>query len=279
MRLGIVGGGRAAWAFGSTWKNGGGEISGVFLRESSVSQIANALSTNALRLDELAQRSEIILVAVRDDDLAEVSRNVAAAALPTTALFHVSGSKTSAVFEHPRGFSLHPLMALPVFGDAIDFTDRLMVYEGPEETLEIAQLIARRAGARLDRIDAGRKLLYHSAAVLGANCVAALVDASNRLMHEAGLTDRSIRDDVAALALSAIANWVAHDDVTRFTGPASRGDSATISDHLRELERFPEISAVYESIARFLAVTLARDAPHNERYRQLLERFQGRPIP
>ena len=45
------------------------------------------------------------------------------------------------------------------------------------------------------------------------------------------------RDDLAALAQSAIDNWRAHTDARRFTGPAARGDADVIERHLAALAR------------------------------------------
>src|SRR6059058_2472344 len=109
-RLGIAGGGRAAWAFGSAWRRIGWPIAGVWLREESRSAIADLLETPRRELAELADRSELLLIAVSDRAIEDVAERI-----PDTnaILFHASGSLTSV----RGGFSLHPLRALPPVGD------------------------------------------------------------------------------------------------------------------------------------------------------------------
>jgi len=64
MRLGIIGGGRAAWAFGSSWLRIGWPIAGVWLREESHSRIAELLKTKRTDVETLAGDAELLLIAV-----------------------------------------------------------------------------------------------------------------------------------------------------------------------------------------------------------------------
>src|ERR1051325_2841239 len=73
MRLGILGGGRAAWAFGSAWKRIGWPLSGVWLRDESHSHIAELLQTTRMDMPDLARESELLLVAVSDRAIGDVA--------------------------------------------------------------------------------------------------------------------------------------------------------------------------------------------------------------
>jgi predicted short-subunit dehydrogenase-like oxidoreductase (DUF2520 family) len=233
MRLGIIGGGRAAWAFGSTLRRIGWPIEGVATR--SESPIANLLATEATTIATLAERAELILIAVNDRAVAEV-----AASIPPTGaiIFHPSGALTSV----RGGFSLHPLRALPPVGESSDLRDTLLVFEGAHR--EVALRIAAQAGARFAEIAPEHKLLYHAAAVFGSNYVTALLDIAEELIGIDGS-----RDDLAALAESAIANWRAHSGPERFTGPAARGDHEVLERHLAALRERPELAEIYRLLA------------------------------
>ena len=233
-QLGIIGGGRAAWAFGSTWRRIGWPIAGVATR--SPSPIASLLGAPA----EIGGDVDLLLLAVSDRALHEVEIP------PTRAIvFHCSGI-------HPSmrgGFSLHPLKALPPVGEPSDLRDTLLVFEG--EHREVAQEIARAAGARFAEIDAAAKTRYHAGAVFGSNYVAALLDIAQRLIALPGA-----REDIAALARSAIDNWAAHDDARRFTGPAARGDGDVMRAHEAALAASPELAELYRLLAeRIIAAT------------------------
>jgi len=239
MRLGIIGGGRAAWAFGSTWRRIGWPIAGVALR--SESPIARLLDVRMRSTDELANDSDLVLIAVSDRAIGEV-----AASFPQTRaiLFHPSGVLTSM----RGGFSLHPLKALPPAGEPSDLRGSLLVFEGRHR--DIAERIAQAMGARFAEIAPQQKVLYHAAAVFGSNYVAALLDVAEELM---GI--EHARGDIAALAQSAIDNWKRHADSRRFTGPAARGDREVIERHLLALQKDPELAKLYQILAERILAT------------------------
>jgi predicted short-subunit dehydrogenase-like oxidoreductase (DUF2520 family) len=240
MRLGIIGGGRAAWAFGATWRRIGWPIAGVSLREGSASPIASLLDVPQRSAAELANDADLLLLAISDRAIAEIG-----ASLPESRaiVFHPSGSLTAV----RGGFSLHPLRALPPAGEPSDLRDTLLVFEGNHRG--VAKEIADAAGARFAEIAPEKKAAYHAAAVFGSNYVALMLELAQELI---GIDD--VRDDLVALAQSAIANWRDHEDARRFTGPAARGDGETIERHLSALADRPEIFAIYRLLAdRILA--------------------------
>jgi predicted short-subunit dehydrogenase-like oxidoreductase (DUF2520 family) len=227
LRLGIIGGGRAAWAFGSTWRRMGWPIAGISTR--SASPIASLLGAPAT----IGGDADLLLLAVSDRALHEVP-------IPETGaiVFHCSGVHTAI----HGGFSLHPLKALPPVGEPSDLRDTLLVFEGAHR--QVAQEIARAARARFAEIAPEAKARYHAGAVFGSNYAAALLDIAAELIALPGA-----RDDIAALAHSAIENWRTHDDARRFTGPAARGDAEVLERHLAALAGSPELAEIYRLLA------------------------------
>ncbi len=231
-KLGIIGGGRAAWAFGSTWRRIGWPLAGVATRsESPIAALLGAPS--------VIEEADLLLLAVSDRALHEIE-------IPETRaiVFHCSGIHTSIY----GGFSLHPLKALPPVGEPSDLRDTLLVFEGTHR--EVAQEIAQAAGARFAEIDPAVKVRYHAGAVFGSNYVAALLDIAQDLIALGGA-----RDDIAALARSAIDNWRSHDDARRFTGPAARGDAAVLERHMAALADRPELVEIYRLLAARIVAT------------------------
>ena len=244
MRLGILGGGRAAWAYGSSWRRIGWPIDGVWLRDESLSQLPELLGVPRKRIADLD--ADLLLIAVSDRAVGEV-----AAMIPSGAVvFHASGALPSV----RGGFSLHPLRALPPVGEPSDLRDALLVFEG--QHAEIAKSIADAVGARFAEIAAEDKARYHAAAVFGSNYVAAMLDIAERFI---GIDDA--RDDLAALARSAIENWRAHTDSRRFTGPAARGDAAVLEQHVAALAGDAQVTEIY----RLLAAEIARSILASEK--------------
>jgi len=245
MRLGILGGGRAAWAFGSAWKRIGWPLSGVWLRDASHSHIPELLETARMDMPDLARDSELLLIAVSDRAIGEVG-----AAIPETEalVFHASG----ALLSVRDGFSLHPLKSLPPVGEGSDLEGTLLVFEGQHK--RTAKLIAAAVGARFAEVAPEQKARYHAAAVFGANYVAAALEIAERLMAKAGVED--VREDLVALAASAIENWRRHHDARRFTGPAARGDREVMQRHVEALRDEPQLAQIYELLAAEVAGSL-----------------------
>lgn len=233
--LGIIGSGRAAWAFASTWRRIGWPISGIATRGAEW-DIAPRKT-----IEELAATSDILLVAVSDRAIEEVE-----ATIPDTdaIIVHPSGALPSL----RGGFSLHPLKALPPVGEPSDLAGTLLVFEGAHR--EVAHQIAETAGARFAEISRELKTRYHAGAVFGSNYVAALLDMAEELIGISG-----VREDLAALAHSAVDNWLAHTGGRRFTGPAARGDDAVIERHLAALRDRSELAEVYRLLAAHIVAT------------------------
>lgn len=249
MRLGIVGGGRAAWAFGRSWQAAGQPLSGVLLRETSLSRLPDLLGIPRLPLETLLTKSDVVLAAVSDDSLPSLASRLANAP-PSAAIFHASGSLPSSIFgSHPLRFSLHPLRALPLPGQPVSLEGALLTFEGTSAARTPASAIGAALSARMIEIDPQNKLLYHSAAVLGANDVAALLEVATEVMERAGVAPGLARQSLADLARSAIAIWEHAAGPERFTGPAARGDQSLIRRHLDALAPFPEAAELYRLLA------------------------------
>jgi predicted short-subunit dehydrogenase-like oxidoreductase (DUF2520 family) len=241
LKLGLIGGGRAAWAYGSSWRRVGLPIAGAWLRSESTSRLPELLETPRLSLAGLAASSDLLLVAVTDRAIA----GVAASIPPTSAIiFHASG----AIGSVRGGFSLHPLRALPPVGEPSDLRGTLVVFEGAHR--ELATSIAARLHARFAEVSEGNKPLYHAGAVFGANYVAVMLDIAERLMSRAGV--ENARDDLVALAESALANWRHQEGPRRFTGPAARGDEEVVERHRRLLAGDPQLEQLYGLLADYI---------------------------
>ena len=247
--LGILGGGRAAWAYGSAWRRIGWPIDGVWLRAESKSKLPELLAAPRKTLDAL--HADLLLIAVSDRAIDEVAALISGGQAPSPVrtgeapvlhknpiIFHASGAKASV----RDGFSLHPLKALAPVGEPSDLDDALLVFEGNRR--DVAESIASNIGARFAIVSKDEKARYHAAAVFGSNYIAALLDIAQR-----NIGIENVRDDLAALARSAIDNWRAHDDARRFTGPAARGDDEVIERHLLALAGDERAAEIYRLLA------------------------------
>jgi predicted short-subunit dehydrogenase-like oxidoreductase (DUF2520 family) len=148
----------------------------------------------------------------------------------TTTVVHLSGSLgLDALGAHPRRAAVHPLVPLPngEVGAARLCSGVTFAVAGDAVAHEIAATLGGRTVVVADEDRAA----YHAAACIAANHVVALLGQVERVAVSVGLDlesflplTRAAVDDVAALGAQAA-----------LTGPARRGDWATLSRHLDAL--------------------------------------------
>jgi predicted short-subunit dehydrogenase-like oxidoreductase (DUF2520 family) len=236
----IIGPGRAGTSLAAALSARGWEFAGFLGRQDDL--------TNA------ARGVDVLVIATPDDAIAEV----AAAVVPvvTTTVVHLSGSLgLDALGAHPRRAAVHPLVPLPngEVGAARLCSGVTFAVAGAAVAREIVATL----GGRIVEVADDDRAAYHAAACIAANHVVALLGQVERVAAEVGLDlesflplTRAAVDDVAALGAPAA-----------LTGPARRGDWATLSRHLDAL---PESErAGYQAgaaLATRLAATTATDS-------------------
>jgi predicted short-subunit dehydrogenase-like oxidoreductase (DUF2520 family) len=207
MNITIVGAGRAGTSFYGALAGAGHRVRLVHHDE----------------VDELSG-ADVILLTVPDDRIAEVASRIVPRAGRVVA--HAAGSLgLSVLAPHPRVASLHPLAALPS-GElgARRLLGATYCAAGDEVIVEVA----RSLGGRVVTLRDDQRTAYHATAVVAANHLVALMGHVAKLAEVAGL---SLEDflPLARQALNDVAEFGPHDALT---GPASRGDMATIDAHL-----------------------------------------------
>jgi predicted short-subunit dehydrogenase-like oxidoreductase (DUF2520 family) len=182
---------------------------------------------------------DLVLLCVPDDAIEEIAREVRVS--PDTVVAHVAGSRgLDVLVGHARVGSLHPLLTMP---DASIGARRLRggVFAVEGDVL-LGEVIAS-LGARTITVPVEMRTLYHATATSAANHLVAMMGHVQALAHAAGLE----LDDFLPLAQQSL------DDVEEFgpgralTGPASRGDVATIAAHLEAIP--DEERATYAALA------------------------------
>ena len=191
-------------------------------------------------IDDAAADVDLVLIATPDTVVADV----AAAILPGRAVVaHVAGSLGLDVLApHDRRAALHPLMSLP---DAEIGAERLtggwFAVAGDPLVADLAAAL----GGRTFEIADDDRALYHAAAAVASNHLVALLGHAQRLGASVGVP----ADALMALALGSAENAVALGPAAALTGPAARGDEATLAAHRDAIgRRAPRELAAYEAM-------------------------------
>ena len=169
---------------------------------------------------------------------------------PGTTVVHLSGSLgLDALAPHPLRAAVHPLVPLPngEVGAARLGSGVTFAVAGAPLAREMVDCL----GGRMVEVADADRAAYHAAACIAANHVVALLGQVERVAASVGLDlesflplTRAAVDDVAALGAGAA-----------LTGPARRGDWATLSRHLDAL---PESERAGYQAGAALATRLAQ---------------------
>jgi predicted short-subunit dehydrogenase-like oxidoreductase (DUF2520 family) len=191
-------------------------------------------------IDDAAADVDLVLIATPDTVVAEVASAIRSG---RAVVAHVAGSLGLDVLApHDRRAALHPLMSLP---DAEIGAERLtggwFAVAGDPLVADLATAL----GGRTFEIADDDRALYHAAAAVASNHLIALLGHAQRLGASVGVP----ADALMALALGSAENAVALGPAAALTGPAARGDEATLVAHRDAIgRRAPRELAAYEAM-------------------------------
>ena len=112
----------------------------------------------------------------------------------------------------------------------------------------MAERLARDAGGRPVRMNAGGKTLYHAGAAVAANYPVTLLALARDLFVGAGVDPEIALEALGNLALGALRNVQEVGLAPGLTGPAARGDVAVVAQHIAALD--PGARTLYVALLR-----------------------------
>ncbi|MEY2570269.1 MAG: hypothetical protein QOE63_619 [Acidimicrobiaceae bacterium] len=178
--------------------------------------------------DASAEGVDLLVLAVPDGEIAPVA--AAVPPVPTTVVAHLAGSLGLDVLApHERRAAIHPLLAL---SNAELGAERLR--SGAWFAIAgdpIAAAVVEALGGRSFEIADADRAAYHAAACIASNHLVALLAQTQRVASGVGAPFDAYLD----LVQVTLDNVRALGPTAALTGPAARGDTATIARHLAAL--------------------------------------------
>ena len=255
-KVSLVGAGRVGSALARGLAAEGYRIVSIISR-SGKSGLALARSVKCKKVStvpaDIDPSTEIILIAVPDAALDRVAADIARVkGLPFGKLIvmHTSGALSS---EHLKPLaakgastaSFHPMQTFPARNRSVKLQGIAFGVEGTERALARAELMARALGASTVTIDPALKPLYHIACVFSSGYLVILLKTIQELAVALKIP-RPWTGVFGPLMTSAMQNTIRTSPADALTGPAARGDIATVELHLRALqERAPHLLPLY----------------------------------
>jgi predicted short-subunit dehydrogenase-like oxidoreductase (DUF2520 family) len=273
LTVGIVSAGRVGTAVGAALERAGHVVSACSaVSSASVARAVKRLpDTEILPAADVAARSELLILAVPDDQLADLVRGLAAtqAVKPGTLVAHTSGANGIAILAPLTELGALPLAIHPAmtFTGHDEDTARLSsacfgITAADDIGYAIAQSLVLEIGGEPVRVREENRALYHAALAHGSNhLVTLVVDAVEALraslQGDELLGQQLVDGDPGGVAervlqplLSAALDNALRRGPSALTGPVARGDAAAVDTHLRVLTDLdPELAAGYRAMS------------------------------
>ncbi|MFI6364829.1 Rossmann-like and DUF2520 domain-containing protein [Nocardia sp. NPDC050630] len=291
LTVGIVSAGRVGSALGAALERAGHVVFGVAaISDASVHRARTRLpESEILPVEDVAARSELLLLAVPDAELAGLVRGLASAGVvrPGTIVAHTSGANGVAVLTPlaERGalpLAVHPAMTFTGHDEDVARIGNACfgITAADEIGFAIAQSLVIEMGGEPVRVQEENRQLYHAALAHGSNHLVTLVldavEALRAALAGPGLLGQQIVDDqpnglaerlLAPLASAALDNALRRGQ-SALTGPVARGDADAVAAHLSAMAAVDtRLAAGY----RAMSLRTAERAKTNPALIELLE--------
>lgn len=255
MRLIIVGPGRAGGSVALASERAGHEIVGVLARR-EVDQWPT------LDWDSTLPEADLVLVAVRDEAIAEVVSRIAPHVDEVGVVAHLSGFTPIAALHEiqERGTAVggfHPLQSLPDWETgARALAGSFVGIDGDPLGVDVLTHLASTLGLEPFRLEDAARPAYHAAAAAAANFVVTALAVSADLFESARIDPAVSRP----LVETAVANVFEKGPAASLTGPIARGDIETVIGHLTAAREVSEhVGRQFSLIAEATTIRAGRE--------------------
>jgi predicted short-subunit dehydrogenase-like oxidoreductase (DUF2520 family) len=258
-RVGVVGTGRVAQALALALTGRSAEPPCIWGRASERASAVSARTGGevAASLEELAAACDVVAIAVSDDAIGSVVKNLARLwpAGPDRFVFHVSGKSGAAILDPLRARSaltaaIHPAMTFT--GDPereiVRMAEARFAVTGSSiEASAMARHVVTRLGGIAVEVGEDQRTLYHAALCHASNHLVTLLAGASGALARAGVDDPAAL--VAPLVRAALENSLDRG-FAALSGPVLRGDVRTVEGHVAALRvECPELLAAYRAMA------------------------------
>lgn len=253
-RISIIGAGRVAWHLAPALESAGHVIQEVYSRRyREAKKLANRLyQANALdELDFSGSSSEIFILAVADDAIRTVASHLL---LPEhdTIVLHTSGSQpleALAGTQSPFTGVLYPLQTFTKDKE-VNFSKIPVCLEADDESvLKLLIRLAKSISAEVRLINSQERAILHIAAVFSCNFTNHLLQIAETLTESHHINFSLLKP----LITETISKSLAIGPQQAQTGPAIRGDLATLEKHVDFLKNYDQDYAeIYKIITQHI---------------------------
>lgn len=264
MRITIIGAGRVGSAFAIELFNSKNKIQAIVDKSKANARrlaklVACKTSTNELT-QEITDNSDIILLAIKDDDLLMYYREVKHIDFKGRVLAHTSGVLTSELFTKYNVYktdctSFHPAQTFPKVSNRNNHYLKGIYFgiEGGKRALRILKNLTKKLGSHYLILNKNDKSMYHLGCVISSNFLIVNYYILKELSSALGISEKNFFNVLKPLLLRTVQNLHEQGVLGSLTGPIVRGDIRTIKAHLELLHRkYPKFVEYYRTSSKIL---------------------------
>ena len=257
MDISIIGSGNTATVLGKLLKENNHSLVEIVGRNKfAVHQLAESLNTKACtEVNAMSKASDIYIIAVRDDAVAEISENLS---LHKKIVVHTCGSVSIDILKNTsvNYGVLYPLQSLrkelnyaPVIPFLIDGNN--------EFTSQSVFNLATSVSGFVITANDEQRLQYHLSAIIVSNFTNYLFALAKDYCNKNNIAFNLLMPLIEE-TISRLHNY---EPSAMQTGPAIRGDVKTMEKHLQMLNDFPQLKNIYSIMSESIKNKTAKQDP------------------
>lgn len=252
MNVSFIGSGNLAWHLAPALDNAGFVIKEVYSRNHRHAEALTGRLYQAevkASLDFSTSDSSVFIVAVNDDSISDIAREII---LPDDAvLAHTSGSVPLNDLQFAATANIGVFYPLQTFSKSkkVDFKQTpIFIESNNDETKRTLLSLAKAISNNVKVISSEERKALHVAAVFASNFTNHMLMLSQKIMEQNSLEF----DWLKPLIIETINKSMQVGPEAAQTGPASRGDIETLEKHMAFLQNDPDLSEVYQIISQHI---------------------------
>jgi len=254
-RIVFIGAGNVATQLAIAFSGKGHQILQIFSKTAEKARmLADNLSCqHTTEPRQITAQGDVYILAVNDDEIENIAKNIS---LNNQLIVHTSGSVAMEVL---KGVSENhgvfwPIQTLSAYKKA-DFSDIPICIEASNrKSTEILQQLAGSITRKAHEVISSKRKIIHASAVFACNF-------SNHMfaIAEDILTNEDISFDMLKpLIIGTVEKIKKGKPGEMQTGPAIRGDKATMDEHLRLLDASPVYQKIYTLVSQSITESKKR---------------------
>ncbi len=246
----FIGSGNVAWHLAPALDNAGFIVKEVYSRNPKHAEaLTGRLYQGEVKatLDFSTSDSDIFIMAVSDDALADIAREIV---LPEDSLLvHTSGSQPLNVLQFAATPYTGVFYPLQTFSKTkkVDFKDIPIFIESTDERTDRALLtIAKAISTRVHRIGSDQRKALHIAAIFASNFTNHMLTVARDIMQGNELQFEWL----IPLITETVSKSLLIGPEKAQTGPARRGDLKILDEHLEFLKEDEMVAEIYRVVSQ-----------------------------